>query len=65
VGAATLRPLDRPGDLGWVVGRHGTTANLEVAGRPYDAFGFRTFREEREKAFGTEVLSRHMALDLG
>jgi GNAT superfamily N-acetyltransferase len=161
VAAATLRPLDRPGDLGWVVERHGalyaaehgwnqefealvarivadfspgpreagwiaevdgrragcvlcaasperpgvgklralivepsarghgvgrllvercigfardagyarlelwTTANLEAAGRMYEAFGFSVVREVREKAFGTEVLSRHMELELG
>ena len=161
MGAATLRPLDRPGDLGWVVERHGalyaaehgwnqefealvarivadfspgpreagwiaevdgrragcvlctaaperpdvgklralivepearghgvgrllverciafardagyarlelwTTANLEAAGRMYEAFGFSVVREVREKAFGTEVLSRHMELELG
>jgi GNAT superfamily N-acetyltransferase len=160
VGAATLRPLDRPGDLGWVVERHGvlyaaefgwnqefealvvgimasfspgpreagwiaevdgrragcvlcmpsperpdvgklrtlivepearghgvgrllvercisfareagyarielwTTADLEAAGRLYEAFGFEVVREVREVAFGTEVLSRHMELKL-
>ena len=160
MGAATLRPLDRPGDLGWVVERHGalyaaehgwnqefealvarivadfqpgpreagwiaevegrragcvlctasperpgvgklralivepsarghgvgrvlverciafardagyarlelwTTANLEAAGRMYEAFGFSVVREVREDAFGTEVLSRHMELEL-
>jgi GNAT superfamily N-acetyltransferase len=161
VGAATLRGLDRPGDLGWVVERHGvlyaaeygwnqeferlvaeivagftpgpresgwiaevdgrragcvlctasaerpdvgrlrtlivepdarghgvgrllvercisfardagysrvelwTTADLEAAGRLYETFGFRVVREVREQAFGTEVLSRHMELELG
>ena len=161
MGAATLRPLDRPGDLGWVVERHGalyaaehgwnqefealvarivadfspgpreagwiaevdgrragcvlcaasperpgvgklralivepsarghgvgrllvercigfareagygrlelwTTANLEAAGRLYETFGFSVVREVREEAFGTEVLSRHMELELG
>jgi GNAT superfamily N-acetyltransferase len=160
VAAATLRPLDRPGDLGWVVERHGvlyaaehgwnlefealvagivaafspglreagwiaevdgrragcvlctaspdqpdvgklralivepearghgvgrllverciafareagyarlelwTTANLAAAGRLYETFGFGVVREVRQKAFGTEVLSRHMALEL-
>jgi GNAT superfamily N-acetyltransferase len=160
VAAATLRPLDRPGDLGWVVERHGvlyaaehgwnrefealvagivadfspgpreagwiaevngrragsvlctasperpeaarlralivepsarghgvgrslvercisfareagyaclelwTTANLAAAGRLYEAFGFEVVREVREEAFGTEVLSRHMELEL-
>jgi GNAT superfamily N-acetyltransferase len=160
VGAATLRPLDQPGDLGWVVERHGvlyaaeygwnqefealvvgimahfspgpreagwiaevdgrragcvlcmpsperpdvgklrtlivepearghgvgrllvercisfareagygrielwTTADLEAAGRLYEAFGFEVVREVREEAFGAEVLSRHMELKL-
>jgi GNAT superfamily N-acetyltransferase len=41
-----------------------TTANLEAAGRLYEAAGFRVVRETRERAFGTEVLSRHMELDL-
>jgi GNAT superfamily N-acetyltransferase len=42
-----------------------TTANLEAAGRLYEAAGFRVVRETRERAFGTEVLSRHMELELG
>jgi GNAT superfamily N-acetyltransferase len=37
-----------------------TTANLEAAGRLYEATGFRVVREAREAAFGTEVVSRHM-----
>jgi GNAT superfamily N-acetyltransferase len=41
-----------------------TTANLEAAGRLYEAFGFSVAREVREEAFGTEVLSRHMELEL-
>ena len=41
-----------------------TTANLEAAGRLYEAFGFEVVREVREEAFGTEVLSRHMELEL-
>jgi GNAT superfamily N-acetyltransferase len=42
-----------------------TTANLEAAGRMYERLGFRVVRVEREEAFGTEVLSRHMELELG
>jgi GNAT superfamily N-acetyltransferase len=42
-----------------------TTANLEAAGRLYEALGFRVVREEREEAFGAELLSRHMELELG
>jgi GNAT superfamily N-acetyltransferase len=41
-----------------------TTANLEAAGRLYEAAGFRMVRETREAAFGTEVVSRHMELEL-
>jgi GNAT superfamily N-acetyltransferase len=41
-----------------------TTADLEAAGRLYDAAGFRVARETRERAFGTEVVSRHMELEL-
>jgi GNAT superfamily N-acetyltransferase len=41
-----------------------TTANLERAGRLYEAVGFRVVSETRERAFGTEVLSRHMELPL-
>jgi GNAT superfamily N-acetyltransferase len=41
-----------------------TTANLEAAVRLYEAVGFGVFREVREKVFGTEVLSRHMELEL-
>ncbi len=41
-----------------------TTANLEMAGRLYEAFGFQVVREEREAPFGPEVLSRHMELRL-
>jgi GNAT superfamily N-acetyltransferase len=41
-----------------------TTANLESAVRLYEAFGFDVVREVREEAFGTGVLSRHMALEL-
>jgi GNAT superfamily N-acetyltransferase len=41
-----------------------TTANLEAAGRLYETFGFEVAREVREEAFGTEVLSRHMELEL-
>jgi GNAT superfamily N-acetyltransferase len=41
-----------------------TTANLEAAGRLYETFGFEVVREVREEAFGTEVLSRHMELEL-
>jgi GNAT superfamily N-acetyltransferase len=41
-----------------------TTENLEAAGRLYEAFGFEVVREVREEAFGTEVLSRHMELEL-
>ena len=41
-----------------------TTANLEAAVRLYEAFGFEVVREVREEAFGTEVLSRHMELEL-
>jgi GNAT superfamily N-acetyltransferase len=41
-----------------------TTANLEAAGRLYEKFGFEVVREVREEAFGTEVLSRHMELEL-
>jgi GNAT superfamily N-acetyltransferase len=41
-----------------------TTENLVAAGRLYETFGFRVVREVREEAFGTEVLSRHMELEL-
>jgi GNAT superfamily N-acetyltransferase len=41
-----------------------TTADLETAVRLYETFGFRVAREEREDAFGTRVLSRHMELEL-
>jgi hypothetical protein len=41
-----------------------TTADLERAGRLYEAVGFRVVSETRERAFGTEVLSRHMELTL-
>ena len=42
-----------------------TTANLEVAVRLYETFGFSVVREVREEAWGTEVLSRYMELELG
>lgn len=41
-----------------------TTANLEAARRLYDGAGFEVVREVREEAFGTEVLSHHMELEL-
>jgi GNAT superfamily N-acetyltransferase len=41
-----------------------TTANLEAAGRLYESTGFELVSEEREEAFGTEVLGRHMELEL-
>ena len=42
-----------------------TTANLEAAVRLYETFGFGVVREVREQAFGAEVVSRHMELELG
>ncbi len=74
-----IRPLDRPGDLGWVVMAHGelyaraagyrritlwTNDVLVSARRIYEAAGFQLVASEPHHSFGHDLVGQNWSLEL-